>query len=199
MKIQSFLGEFDFDNPEIKLREISHNLSRINRYNGATKVPFSVANHIKLGYQLIEIFGLPNPQNFKLAWLLHDAHEAYLGDINGLLLQELKKNNITFLHDLAKKLDQAIAAKFGMKIALFYSEGIKFIDGLCLYFETKVLFDNRPAELWEYLDKTVETNMQTDLREATISSFAEAVAENQLLSPEEAEAWLHATIIAEFA
>lgn len=55
------------------IEDIAHHLSMINRYNGGTIYPFSVARHsIIISHHL--------PQELQLEGLLHDAHEMSIGD-----------------------------------------------------------------------------------------------------------------------
>lgn len=61
----------------IHIRDIAHHLSRINRYLGATEKAINVAQHSVLVSQLCGYkYG-----RFMTAGLLHDAHEAYTGDV----------------------------------------------------------------------------------------------------------------------
>lgn len=64
------------DLSEVCIEEIAHSLARINRFTGHTRgpVPYSVAQHCVLVANHL-------PEHLKLAGLLHDAHEAILGDI----------------------------------------------------------------------------------------------------------------------
>lgn len=63
----------------IDVREIAHALSQINRYTGHTTEPWSVAQHCVLTYLMAEALDW-KPQGQLLA-LMHDAHEAYVGDV----------------------------------------------------------------------------------------------------------------------
>jgi len=69
--------KFDLLNPtpeQIKLIDIAHSLSMTNRFNGHTQFPYSVAQH---SLAVAEMVDAP----YKLGALLHDAGEAYIGDI----------------------------------------------------------------------------------------------------------------------
>lgn len=57
--------------PDIEV--IATSLSQINRWNGHTNVPYSVAQHSLLVSSLV-------PEEFAFEALLHDAAEAYVGD-----------------------------------------------------------------------------------------------------------------------
>lgn len=64
---------------DIRICDISHHLSQINRFNGATIFPYSVAQHSVLMCQQARI--LKHSLLIQLDCLLHDAHEAYVGDM----------------------------------------------------------------------------------------------------------------------
>lgn len=64
----------DLLNPDlsmIDIEDIAHHLALINRYSGATPLPYSVAQH--------SVYVAQSSKN--LGGLLHDAHEAYIGDV----------------------------------------------------------------------------------------------------------------------
>lgn len=67
----------DPDAATIDIRDIAHHLAFINRYAGATALPYCVADHSCL---VAAILRRETPR-VALIGLLHDAHEAYLGDI----------------------------------------------------------------------------------------------------------------------
>jgi hypothetical protein len=68
------------DEAPIDFLEIAIVLARINRYTGHTSRPFSVAQHCVIGHDALRA-KYPERPDFALAFLLHDAHEAYTGDI----------------------------------------------------------------------------------------------------------------------
>lgn len=68
---------FDLFEPDVAMidpRDIAHSLAHLCRFNGHTRGFYSVAQHSCLVADLV-------PAEHKLAALLHDATEAYLGDM----------------------------------------------------------------------------------------------------------------------
>ena len=65
---------------DVCLEDVAHHLATINRYNGASVVPWSVAHHSLLTWQLASIGKAGGSPTLGLVLLLHDAHEAYTGD-----------------------------------------------------------------------------------------------------------------------
>ena len=58
---------------------VAHSLSLINRFNGHTCRPYSVAEHSLLVCELVEQAG--HGVHAQLAALMHDAHEYVVGDV----------------------------------------------------------------------------------------------------------------------
>ena len=85
--IQTYSGlVFDFINPaeaDVSITDIAHSLALINRFNGHTRRPYSVAEHCVRGSQLID-------QKCAFHFLMHDAAEAYVGDVAAPLKQLLE-------------------------------------------------------------------------------------------------------------
>jgi len=78
-------GTIDIFNPDpadIRLSDIAKQLARTARWGGATPCFYSVADHC---LRVADRVGQPH----RLAALLHDAHEAYMGDVRAPLRREL--------------------------------------------------------------------------------------------------------------
>lgn len=99
----------------ISVRDIAAHLSKICRFAGATRVFYSVAQHSVLVSTLMAEHGPAG----RLYGLLHDAHEAYVGDIpqpvKHLLNHALGLGGEWLpLSDLVSDLDAAIHAAAGL-------------------------------------------------------------------------------------
>lgn len=80
----------DINNPELKdinIEDIAWSLSNINRFNGHLQIQISVARHSLEVSELV-------PEELQLAALLHDAPEAYLGDVTRPVKHYLKKSGV---------------------------------------------------------------------------------------------------------
>lgn len=101
--------EFDLAEPTpgmIDLPDIAHALSRIRRFNGHTGVNCSVALHsVILSYAVTA----PHARHA----LLHDAHEAYIGDISSPLKALLGRA----VKDIERRIDAAISERVGIDLS----------------------------------------------------------------------------------
>jgi len=118
---QTFSGvEFYIQDPrpeDINIIDIAHALSHICRYNGHCSFHYSVAQHSALVARLV-------PNHLKLAALLHDAHEAYTGDIVSPLKPAFKE----IIKDLEYKLNLAIAARWAFDPSLLTHPEVRKAD-----------------------------------------------------------------------
>lgn len=114
-------------------------LAKLPRYNGRTRAPWSVAAHSLVVEALC-------PPDLKAWGLLHDAHEAFLGDITtpALELLCLGADNETVIQiavERAKnRLDFAIARAWGTTNRS-QSLALKQADWIALQVEMSVFFD----------------------------------------------------------
>lgn len=112
---------------DIDLLDIAHALSMICRYGGHCPRFYSVAEHSVLVSHIV-------PRRLALFGLLHDAHEAYLGDVITPL-----KNLLPPYRDIAQKWDQAISKKFKVDLTNLPVE-VHQADAMALHFEMRTLF-----------------------------------------------------------
>jgi uncharacterized protein len=90
---------------EVEIEVIAHHLAMQCRFNGATREFYSVAEHCVHASRLV-------PKEYALEALLHDAAEAYLGDI----IRPLKyiREFGEFYLKAERLNEEAIAKKFGL-------------------------------------------------------------------------------------
>lgn len=96
---------------DVCLTDIAHSLSQICRFNGHTRVFYSVAQHSVLASQLIA------PQH--AAWgLMHDAAEAYIGDLTRPIKRsvriEMSPGVLRDINDIEADMLQRIALDFSL-------------------------------------------------------------------------------------
>lgn len=97
----------------IELRDIAHHLALLNRFNGASDMPISVAQHsVYVAKVVAHLKGSPIAQ---LWGLLHDAHEAYLGDITRPMKAMLGDD---LIRSIVARFDYAIQSRFAMEADL---------------------------------------------------------------------------------
>jgi hypothetical protein len=110
---------FDPFNPDpelIDIYDIANALSHIGRFGGHAREFLSVAEHS------IKVFEQVSPENGKWA-LLHDASEAYLGDIPAPLKYH---DSFAFYRDIEKEVMRAICYKF--ELPYEEPEEVKYFD-----------------------------------------------------------------------
>lgn len=129
--IQTISGKkFPLEEPDpsrIDIEDIAHALSLLCRFNGHCTKFYSVAEHS------VHVSREIAPE-LALVGLLHDAAEAYLGDVPSPLKKELSQFS-AFEH----KMEVAIAERFGIDPALFTDPELKRADAQLLIDEKAVL------------------------------------------------------------
>lgn len=136
---------------DINLDHILHCLSRIYRYNGATRRPVSVLQHTYAGY-LIAVDYLPGvDERFLLSWLMHDFHEAYFGDIP-TDFKRWNQNLSDEIDAMSDKIDAAIFGRFAPGMTPCPYSELRGLDLLMLYVERKFWCDNPEeyrGDIWD--------------------------------------------------
>jgi hypothetical protein len=120
---------FDLDWRHVNIVDISHSLARICRFGGHTYGFLSVAEHSVAVSHLV-------PRELALTALLHDASEAYLGD----LVRPLKKlPEMAVYREAEERAHAAIARAFGTVYP--HPEAIKQADDGRLLLEIEHMRD----------------------------------------------------------
>lgn len=125
----------DLQNPDpetIIIQDIAYALSNINRYTGHSRPRISVAYHSILVCENL-------PQELKLEGLLHDAAEAYLGDVSSPL-----KSLLPEYQNLESRFQTVIAEKF--KLVYPFPKEVIDMDRIMLSEEIKI---SMPSERFE--------------------------------------------------
>ena len=120
---------------EIHVLDIAQGLALTNRWNGQVQYPFSVAAHSLYVSELCE------PQH-ALVGLLHDASEAYIGD----MIRPLKKD-IPAFQKIENNLQRVIGQKFGVDLVNLPAS-VHRADDVMLVTEFRDLHVNPAVDGW---------------------------------------------------
>lgn len=127
----------EFTVEHVRLDDIAAHLSQINRFGGAGKVPYTVLEHSLLVAELVA-------PPLRRAALLHDATEAYLGDV----VAPLKVALPGYVH-LERHFREVISAAFGVAPSTVEDDAaLHKADGRAFAVESHLL---GPPGLWEFL------------------------------------------------
>lgn len=155
---QTFSGRaFDFDaalrgdDVDIDIWDIAHALAHICRFNGHCRQLYTVAQHSVLVAErarvLAEEQGHDDVHRVAAAGLLHDATEAYIGD----MIRPLKSRpELRFFRDLEQAVADAIARRFGLCTEPYTLSLVDQADDEMLAVEAGELL-NHPAFAWQGL------------------------------------------------
>lgn len=126
---------FNLDAPrpeDVAPLDLAHALANLCRFGGHTRVHYSVAQHSIL---VSEIVGRP----FRLAGLLHDAGEAYVGDVVGMLARRMVE-----FRDVERKILDAVAVHFGVPRWQLDAPEVRHADAVALLTERNSLLPPSP-------------------------------------------------------
>lgn len=135
---------FDFVNPTedmIDIEDIAHALSQLCRFTGHCDRFYSVAEHSLIGAL---IFMERKQDELAFEFLMHDAHEAYVGDLS----TNLKKLCPDF-KVVEERVDKVIRKKYNMESIMPIE--VKRMDTTMLATEKKNLLYNHRFSEWNVL------------------------------------------------
>jgi len=120
------------DPATIDFGDIAWHLAHINRYAGATRRPVSVAYHTLMGLTFCD-------ESLAPYWLIHDAHEAYTGEIPSPMKRALAAGGGAGVGLIESALDGAICAAAGLPVEgmIAARESVARIDLRCLVTERR--------------------------------------------------------------
>lgn len=172
--IATYTGrQFHFDEPNfdsINIVDIAHALSNLCRFNGHTRRFYSVAEHSIKTMQLVRSMTLePNMRKMFRTALMHDATEAYLGD----MVRPLKRlPSMKAYREMEQHLWHVMANKWEL-----YQEVpplVKEADETLLVIEGLALLDPEVIAKWN-LPYVEESLLQIGLWEPNTSAGKVAV------------------------
>ena len=141
-----------FSEEDICEEDICHALAHIVRFTGHIKASYSVAQHSLMVSDLC-------PDEYRLWGLLHDASEAYLGDVSTPL-----KSLLPEYAEIEGRVQRIIAGRFGLPWPI--PKEVKVADREALMVEKRDLFDVHREWIGEFLpgkDMSVKVVMSPSL------------------------------------
>lgn len=140
--IQTFTGKkfFPLDPrpEEVDIKDIAHALSQVCRFAGHTQSFYSVAQHSL-------IVATACPPEYRLWGLLHDASEAYIGDMTRPLKRSMFAAGITFYKDAEARIMRAVCERFGLPPE--EPAAVKHADNRVLFTERRDLLGH--SVIWD--------------------------------------------------
>jgi hypothetical protein len=162
--VQTYTGRaFDLLDPkpeQIDPLDIAHALSQLCRFTGHVRSFYSVAQHSCLVAEIAQDLcvmqlNTPAPEVLALQALLHDAPEAYIGDVSTPLKRALRGEGQLSEYDVIEaRIAGVIAERFfdvsDGRASAWALSMIKRADMIALATEHAALFDGPPPRPWGF-------------------------------------------------
>jgi len=146
--IQTYTGQkFNLLNPTpstVNIVDIAHSLSNICRFNGHSSKMYSVSQHSLTVAMAMKKDGFSDKE--ALVGLMHDAHEAYIGDMMRPVKWALMDLFGFDINKFENPIKEAISIRFNVDI-IAISDEVKKYDDAVLRTEVNSLF-HRVIDNW---------------------------------------------------
>ena len=144
----------------VDIRDIAAGLSNKGHFSGLTPSFFSIAQHSVMVCDEFAFLGPHNDPGLKLLALLHDAAEAYIGD----MIKPLKVRMPQF-SEVEDNIMKAICAKFGLDFSSLHlikptDLYIQEVEYNAFYREGQITYMNPEQANEVFIDHFIEFNYQ---------------------------------------
>ena len=172
--------EFHLLNPvpeEVVQEDLAHHLSQQCRFNGACNVFYSVAEHS------VRVMRMSRAdRELRLALLLHDAHEAYIGDLVRPMKVAMGEDAMRRWDVIEGVIQMAIHQRFNLPLDLpsAWRQIIKDYDNAILLTEKRDLFSEKASHIWGVPDhiRPMETVIRPWRADEAKEEFLRALRES---------------------
>lgn len=157
---------FNPSHKSVDIIDIAHTLSQKVRWNGHTKIPYTVGAHSIQAARRVESHG--GKRREILAALLHDASEAYFADVPTPI-----KIYMPDLMAMESEIQRSIERAFGLEKGLMDCPLVKKVDKECLKFEAMNLLNKTP-------DRLIDTNIVQISKTIDCPTLSQNVSSEQI-------------------
>jgi 5'-deoxynucleotidase YfbR-like HD superfamily hydrolase len=160
--IHKYSGDFFvFGDPDqvITLRDFSVPLSHHVRFSGATRYPYTIAEHSVLVSNISRDLG--HDTDVQLHALLHDAHEAFIGDLTTpfqkYFAARFNEHNDHF-ETIKREIDEVIYKNLKLELPDSAARNaVRVSDKLAFLVEAAQVFGSPPEWLERYTEQFIDT------------------------------------------
>ena len=146
---------------DIDIVDIAHHLSCLNRFTGAAREPYTIAQHSVLVSTLC--------RKHQFIGLMHDSHEAYVNDISNPFKRMPQMSGYREVEDV---LQEAVFKKF--KIHGTVPSEVKYADRLACIWEGVSFMPENPLCFWTQ-------NKESVFGYPTLCVWSQSTAEKEFL------------------
>jgi hypothetical protein len=167
---------FDLVDPrvdQVSLRDVAHALSNLCRYTGHASRFYSVAEHsVHVSRRVAaEVGHLGLPRRAVWCALMHDAHEAYLGDVASPIKAAMRAMGGTSWKSLERGVERCVRERFDceMELGEQVEYAVRVADVRMLATEAPQVLPWPPPRDWELPDWATPYDAQLSFHEPRVA------------------------------